>query len=94
MLFKAILNASKVGSHFSFYDCACVVTITVSLPIILTRTYFFRQIRGVNAGATGFDPQPHVQDLTSGWWAAVAEDIRTPVSAKNAAKPRFPPKIG
>src|SRR5712672_2074639 len=27
---RAILNASKVGSHFSFYHCACVVTITVS----------------------------------------------------------------
>jgi hypothetical protein len=38
MVFNAIaqrieersLNASKVGSHFSFYHCACVVTITVS----------------------------------------------------------------
>jgi hypothetical protein len=30
MLFKGILNASKLASHFSFYDCACVVTIMVS----------------------------------------------------------------
>jgi len=30
MLFEGILNPSKLASHFSFYDCACVVTIIVS----------------------------------------------------------------
>jgi hypothetical protein len=43
---RAILNASKVGSHFSFYDCACVVTITVSPARITYEDYFFGQIGG------------------------------------------------
>ena len=46
-----------------------------------------------DAGATGFDPQPHVQDLASGWWAAVAEDIRTPVSQKMPLNPDFRRKL-
>src|ERR1700719_146577 len=41
---RAILNASKVGSHFSFYDCAWVVTITVSPARITYEDYFFGQI--------------------------------------------------
>ena len=35
---------SKVGSHFSFYDCACVVTITVSSARITYEDYFFGQV--------------------------------------------------
>src|ERR1700730_18095815 len=41
---RAIFNASKVGSHFSYYDCACVVTITVSPAGITYEDYFFGQI--------------------------------------------------
>jgi hypothetical protein len=41
---RAIFNASKVGSHFSFYDCAWVVTITVSPARITYEDYFFGQI--------------------------------------------------
>jgi hypothetical protein len=43
---RAIFNASKVGSHFSYYDCACVVPITVSPAGITYEDYFFGQIGG------------------------------------------------
>jgi hypothetical protein len=66
---RAILNASKVGSHFSFYDCACVVTITVSPARITYEDYFFGQIGAagrMRSGSSGPLGSPNSDVLTSG----------------------------
>jgi hypothetical protein len=47
---KSDLNASKVGSHFSFYHCACVVTITVSPARNYLRDLLLQANQGRPAG--------------------------------------------
>jgi hypothetical protein len=64
---RAIFNASKVGSHFSYYDCACVVTITGSPAGITYEDYFFGQIVGSRQDAEWLQRASGEPNGGSGW---------------------------